>query len=523
MELVVCIQDSATLATVLDQRVGGMAADVPRRPDSQVWSKLTDWRQAARRRGLKFYLTWDWLVREGELSGVPDMLAAVDRLQPDGLQLRDLGLLREARRRHPSLPLQAAGNWGALNTPGVRLAESLGFTRVVMEHPPGLKELALVQRQTSMPLAVTLTPACQGYASLCLLEEYLGINCAACPLHQPRNLPPHPLMAALETFSGLCQLGVAAVQLRGEFFPPASLAQVIRLHQSVAEASPLDRPRVLAAARKVLEALGEQLARLPAQPPAPLPPPSPRSAAPSSRPEVPGRGRLWLEARDYSEALALAREWREPLLLSLTPPNYAAFLTDHRRWSPRRLIWRLPPARPESALAFYRQALETLGQGGYNRLVAGDWGGVALAAAAGGQVFGDHTLGVRNSWSLKTAREFKVNKVCLPPASQPDHWRDLLKAAPPGSFWGYLFHAGPLAVCPEAAVPCPPPADLRWIPQGNQNRLCLKTPRDSRNLGAWLKQQAVFPLVVSLPHSSLPRGKFPAWLRPRPPVRPHPK
>jgi collagenase-like PrtC family protease len=520
MELVVQIQDSETLATVLDQRVGGVAANLPRHPDSQVWSELLEWRQAARRRGLKFYLIWDWLVREGELPGMTDMLAAVARLNPDGLQLRDLGLVRQARRRHPHLPLQAAGNWGAHNTPGVRLAASLGFTRVVLERPPSLKELALMRRQTPMPLAVTLTPSCQGYASLCLLEEYLGMNCAACCLHWPEYLHPNALMAALETFSGLCQLGVAAIQLRGELFPPGSLAQVIRLYQSVAEASPMVRPRVLAAAREVLEALGEKLGISPAHPPAPWPPPSRPGAAPSSRPEFPGRGRLWLEARDYSEAMALSREWREPLLLLLTPDNYAPFLTDHRRWVPRRLIWRLPPTIPESALAFYQKALETLGQGGYSRFVAGDWGAVALVAAAGGRVYGDQTLGVRNSWSLQTAREFQVTRVCLPPGSRPEHWQDLLKAAPSGSFWSYLYHAAPLAVCPGATAPCPPPADFRWIPQPDQTLLCLKTPRNLRGLGAWLKQQAIFPLVVALPHSSLPWGKFPAWLRSRPQDRP---
>jgi collagenase-like PrtC family protease len=523
MELVVYIRDSETLATVLDQGVAGVAANLPRKPNSPVWSELTDWREAARRRGLKFYLTWDWLVREGELSEMAEMLAAVARLNPDGLQLRDLGLVREARRRHPRLPLHAAGNWGAHNTPGVRLAESLGFTRVVMEGPPNLKELALVRRQTLMPLAVNLTPSCQGYASLCLLEEYLGMNCGACCLHWPENLHPTALMATLETFSGLCQLGVTAVQIRGELFHPASMAQVIRLYQSVAEASPMDRPRILAAARQVLEALGEQPAMSAGNPPAPMVPPSRRGTASPFRLEFPGRGRLWLEARDYPEAMALSREWREPLLLLLTPDNYAAFLTDHRRWTPRRLIWRLPPTIPESALAFFQKALETLGQGGYSRFVAGDWGAVALVAAAGGRVYGDQTLGVRNSWSLETARECKVARVCLPPGWRPEHWQDLLKAAPSGSFWSYLYHAAPLAACPGATAPCPPPAELRWIPQDDQTLLCLKTPRNLRGLGAWFKQQAIFPLVVALPHSSWSRGKLPPWLRSRPPGRPQPR
>jgi collagenase-like PrtC family protease len=527
MELVVHIHNPESLAIALDQGVGGVAACLPRHPDSRVWSQLTDWRNAARQRGLSFYLAWDWLIQEAELPGMAAILAAVARLDPDGLQLRDLGLVREARRRHPHLPLQAAGNWGAHNTPGVRLAQSLGFTRVVLDGPISLMDLALVRRQTSMPLAVTLLSFCQGYAGLCLLNEYLGISCAACCLSRPTDLAPGALLTDLETFSGLGQLGLASVQIRGDLFSAASLAQVIRLFQSVAAASPVERPRVLAAAREVLEAFAEQLVesppplmKTPPGPPVQPRSPSRRGAAPSSRPEFPGRGRLWLEVRDYPEALALSREWREPLLLSLTPDNYAAFLKDHRRWGPRRLIWRLPPAIPESALAFYQKALETLGQGGYNRFVAGDWGAVALVAAAGGRVYGDQTLGVRNSWALKAARQFQVARVCLPPGSRPEHWQDFLKMAPSGSFWGYLYRSAPLAICPKAAAVLPPPPDLRWDLDADQAHLCLQPPQNLRPLANWLKQQAIFPLVVALPHSPLPRGQLPSWLSPRPPGRP---
>jgi collagenase-like PrtC family protease len=516
MELVVHFRDSETLAVALDQRVGGVEVHLPRNLNSQVFSDLTDWRDAARRRGLRFYLTWDWLIREDELPRVPDILAAVARLDPDGLQLRDLGLVREARRRHPHLPLQAAGNWGAHNTPGVRLADSLGFTRVVLEGPISLKDLALVRRQTSMPLAVTLPPFCQAYASLCLLEEYRGMSCETCCQSRSEILSPGALMAALETFSGLGQLGVEAAQIRGELFSPASLAQMIRLYQSLAEAPPVERPRVLAAAREILATFGESFMKSPANSPESLKPPSRRGAGPSCRLEFFGRGRLWLEARDYREAMTLSREWREPLLISLTPQNYAAFLQDHRCWIPRRLIWRLPPAIRESALAFYQKALETLGQGGYNRFVAGDWGAVALVGGAGGRVYGDQTLGVRNSWSLKTARELKVARVCLPPGTQPEHWHALLKAAPSGSFWSYLYHVPPLAVCPgEAATPAPL-ADLRWIPQDDKALLCPPTPRSLRSLKTWFKQQDIFPLVVALPQTSLSWGQMPSWLGTRP-------
>ena len=416
-----------------------MAARLPRNPDSQVFSELADWRDAARQHEVKFYLTWDWLVRERELAGVPDMLAAVARLDPDALQLRDLGLVREARRRYPNLPLQAAGNFGIHNSPGVRLAATLGFSRVVVAGPISLKDLALMRRQTAMPLAVTLATGCQGYAGLCLMEEYLGVSCDACCLARPENAGT--LMATLETFSGLCQLGIEAVQLQGRALcsrlpGPGDRALSIRGHGLPHGASPGPGRRPGGGG-----GLWGDPPDVPASPREPLPAPRctrcrPRSGAlrSSSRPGLLGRGRIWLEVRDYAEAAALAREWREPLVLALTSDNYAAFLQEHRQWDPRRLLWRLPPAIPESALAFYQKALETLRQGGYNRFVAGDWGAVALVGAAGDQVFGDQTLGVRNSWSVAAGREFKVTRVCLPPGHRSDHWQEILAADPVRQF-----------------------------------------------------------------------------------------
>jgi collagenase-like PrtC family protease len=524
MELVVSVQNRESLTTALDRGVGGVAAHLPRDPDSQVFAELADWREAARQHGCKFYLIWDWLVRERELPGAPDLLAAVARLDPDALQLRDLGLVREARRRYPNLPLQAAGNFGAHNSPGIRLAAALGFTRVGVAGPISLRDLALMRRQTPMPLAVSLATGCQGYAGLCLMEEYLGLSCDACCLARPENAGT--LMAVLETFSGLCQLGIEAVQLRGESFPSASLAQVIGLFQSVATASPMDRPRVLAAARQVVEAFGETLRMSPPPPETPPGPPvyplppSQRSVSSSSWPGLLGRGRIWLETRDYAEAAALSREWREPLCLALTSDNYAAFLQEHRHWGPRRLLWRLPPAIPESALAFYQKALETLRQGGYNRFVAGDWGAVALAGAVGGQVYGDQTLGVRNSWSVEAAREFKVSRVCLPPGHRSAHWQVILGAAPSGSFWSYLYRCAALAVCPGEAAALTPPENLRWVAEDGKALLCLKAPQYLHDLDNWFKEQSILPLMVALPHSPRPRGQLPPWLVPRPQNRP---
>jgi collagenase-like PrtC family protease len=524
MELIVQVHDEAALAAALDAGVAGVAVRLPRDADSEWWSEIRIWQTAARRRACKFYLIWDHLIADADFPQALEVLGASAQLGPDALALRDPGLAREARLRHPHLVLHAAGSWGVQTSPGLKLAENLGFSRVALEAPISLKDLALLRRQSSLALQVELPPFCRGYAGLSLTEEYLGLECPRCGAPGQES-PADLLMTALETLSGLCQLGVEAIQIRGDFFPGDSLGQVLGLFKAVWEAPASERPRVLTAARQVLAAFGDRF-RLgePQGEPAPekqaaqaaarRPPPSPPKPVPGVPPH---RGLLWLEARGYPEAAALAREWRDPIVVELTRENYAAFLPELRRWGPRRLIWRLPPALQESALSFYQKALETLRQGGYSRVVAGDWGAAVLARSAGCEVYGDQTLGVRNTPALEVAHQVGVARVCLPPAPRPEDWQKWLHAAPPGRFWSYLYHFPALAVCPRtgAAPPLPAPG-LRWVTYGENVCLSKETPEHLEKTGEGLSRQGVAPLVVSLPRSRLPWGKVPDLAAPAP-------
>jgi collagenase-like PrtC family protease len=523
MELVVQVISWEALAAALEVGVGGVALLVPRRPEGGWWSEAAAWQTAARRQGVKFYLVWDRLVEEGERPRALEMLAAAARMGPEALILRDLGICRQAARDYPDLPIHGAGSWGCHNSWGLRQAEALRFRRVVVEAPLSLKDLALMQRQSSLPLEVVLPPRCPGFPGLCLLQEYLGINCGSCGGYlAPALNPPAAMPAPWEMLPGLSRLGVEAVQVGGVFAQGESLQQIVRLYQAVGEASPAGGSQV-PAAREVWAAWEESFKaefkkkeegyekEYPGKPAARGGPSRPRPQPGLQS----GGNRLWLEARGYGEAAALARECREPLVVQLTPENYSAFLPDHRRWNPRRLIWRLPPVIRESALSFFRKAMETLGQGGYTRFVAGDWGAVALARDLGGEVYGDQTLGVRNSWALTLARELGVHKICLPPGRRPEDWQELLRSRP-RSFWGYLYHVPALTVWPREAASAlpvgrgPSGEKLRWVMEGDLALLCKRLPEDLEDLGGWLQEQGVAPLVLALPRSGLPRDRVPA-------------
>ena len=131
--------------------------------------------------------------------------------------------------------------------------------------------------------------------------------------------------------------------------------------------------------------------------------------------------------------------------------------------------------------------------------MAGDWGAVALVREAGGEIYGDQTLGVRNSLAVIAARDLAVSKVCLPPGRGPEGWQELLQAAPRGSFWGYLYQLPALTVCVPGnlALPSresgPGGEKLRWIVEDDLGYLCPEAPQELGNLQDWFKHNEVSP------------------------------
>ena len=132
----------------------------------------------AHTRGVRVYVTVNTLVHDREL---PDALAYLVRLYAAGVDavlVQDAGLAALAREIVPGLVLHASTQLTIHNAKGVRWAQEMGFSRVVLAREVPLAEVNAIAQATAdsgVGLEVFAHGAlCYSYSGQCLLSSVIG-------------------------------------------------------------------------------------------------------------------------------------------------------------------------------------------------------------------------------------------------------------------------------------------------------------------------------------------------------------
>ena len=201
------------------------------------------------RRGVRGYVTLNTLVFPGELEGLEETLRHLVESGVDAVIVQDLGLVRLIRALTPDLEVHASTQMSITSTEGVRLAEELGCSRVILARELSLKEIGRVASDSPLPLEVFVHGAlCVAYSGQCLTSEALGGRSAnrgecaqACRMPyeiicdgEPRDLEdvkyllsPRDL-AAYDLVPQLIDLGVASLKIEGRLKSPEYVANMSR-------------------------------------------------------------------------------------------------------------------------------------------------------------------------------------------------------------------------------------------------------------------------------------------------------
>jgi putative protease len=132
----------------------------------------------AHSRGVRVYITVNTLVHDRELSEVMEYLVRLYAAGVDAVLVQDIGVAALAHEIVPDLALHASTQLTIHNAEGVRWAQSLGFSRVVLARELPLSEVESIARATAdtgVGLEIFAHGAlCYSYSGQCLLSSVIG-------------------------------------------------------------------------------------------------------------------------------------------------------------------------------------------------------------------------------------------------------------------------------------------------------------------------------------------------------------
>ncbi|UZQ85572.1 U32 family peptidase [Thermoclostridium stercorarium] len=111
-------------------------------------------------RGVKVYLTLNTLISDRELEEARKLASFAYNEGIDGIIVQDLGLINILRETAPGLPIHASTQMTIHNTDGVRAAQALGISRVVLARELSLAEIKEIVKKPALRLKSSCMAPC---------------------------------------------------------------------------------------------------------------------------------------------------------------------------------------------------------------------------------------------------------------------------------------------------------------------------------------------------------------------------
>ena len=208
------------------------------------------------RRGVKGFVTFNTLVFEHEFAEAARVLAAIAKAGADAVIVQDVGILKLVREIAPALEIHASTQMSVTSADGVRLAQSLGASRVTLARELSLDEVRAIRAVTDCELEIFVHGAlCVAYSGQCFSSEAWGGRSAnrgqcaqACrlpyelivdgalkPLADARYLLSPGDLYALEQIPEIVQIGIAAIKIEGRYKDSDYVALTTRAYRQAVD------------------------------------------------------------------------------------------------------------------------------------------------------------------------------------------------------------------------------------------------------------------------------------------------
>jgi putative protease len=226
-------------------------------------SELPEVMKTLHRRGVKGFVTFNTLVFEHELDEAARTLAAIADAGADAIIMQDLGVLKMAKQIAPDLEIHGSTQMSITSADGVRLAQSLGASRVTLARELSLDEIRAIRAVTDCELEIFVHGAlCVAYSGQCFSSEAWGGRSAnrgqcaqACrlpyqmivdgklqPLADARYLLSPGDLFALRQIPEIVDVGVSALKIEGRYKDSDYVALTTRAYRQAVDEAWAGRP-----------------------------------------------------------------------------------------------------------------------------------------------------------------------------------------------------------------------------------------------------------------------------------------
>ena len=127
------------------------------------------------KRGVKLYVALNTLIYDNEISSFAECVKKVAKCGADGIIVQDLGAAELIRLISPEMPRHASTQMTLNSISGVKAAEELGFSRVVLGRELSKDEILNISRNTDIELEIFVHGAlCTSVSGQCYMSAFFG-------------------------------------------------------------------------------------------------------------------------------------------------------------------------------------------------------------------------------------------------------------------------------------------------------------------------------------------------------------
>jgi len=194
----------------------------------------------AHMRNVKVYAALNTLIMDDELMTAYEYAKFLYEAGVDALILQDVGFAQLVRRGMPDLHLHLSTQGSIYNSSGVRMAEELGFERVVLARELALKDIEEIARECRADIEVFVHGAlCICYSGQCQMSRLSGGRsgnrglCAQpCRLGYNGHYPLSPKdLCTIDSLGDLVEAGVKSFKIEGRMKTPEYVAVVTAIYR----------------------------------------------------------------------------------------------------------------------------------------------------------------------------------------------------------------------------------------------------------------------------------------------------